>query len=172
MYEYKYTPSMERSPLTLYRRHKKTCKIAKAKLSHAAKRLYMKCDCPIWMNGYAGDFFVDRQSTGTNDIDIAEAQRQAVQLKARSVDAPTSAEVGLRISECGDKFIAERTAKIGERPTAQYKFLLDRFKAFCDSRNIAFAKDLTVDVIEDFKVSHHLPGKEATTRANAFAKLR
>src|SRR5207302_1179934 len=45
-------------------------------------------------------------------------------------------------------------------------------KAFCDGHNIAFAKDLTVDVIEDFKVSHYLPGKEATTRANAFAKLR
>ena len=37
--------------LTLYRRHSEKCPVQKLKLTSAAKRKYMDCDCPLWIYG-------------------------------------------------------------------------------------------------------------------------
>ena len=46
------------------------------KLTPAAKRKYMECECPLWIYGNTETTHVPRQSTGTNIIAAAEAQRQ------------------------------------------------------------------------------------------------
>ena len=37
--------------LTLYRRHSEKCPVHKLKLTLAAKRKYMDCECPLWIYG-------------------------------------------------------------------------------------------------------------------------
>ena len=41
----------ETAVLTLYRRHSGKCAVHTLKLSPAAKRKYMACDCPLWIYG-------------------------------------------------------------------------------------------------------------------------
>jgi len=64
--------------LALYRRHSGKFPVHKLKLAAAAKRKYMDCECPLWIYGNTETTHVPRQSTGTNIIAVAEAQRQAL----------------------------------------------------------------------------------------------
>jgi hypothetical protein len=68
----------ETALLTLYRRHSERCPVHKLKVTPAAKRKYMDCDYPLWIYGNTETTHVPRQSTGTNVIAVAEAQRQAL----------------------------------------------------------------------------------------------
>jgi hypothetical protein len=61
--------------LTLYRRHSEKCAVHTLKLTPAAKRKYMACDCPLWIYGNTETTHVPRQSTGPNIIAVAEAHR-------------------------------------------------------------------------------------------------
>src|ERR1700744_853643 len=57
--------------LTLYPRHSAKCTVHTLKLSPAAKRKFMACDCPLWIYGNTETTHVPRQSTGTNLIAVA-----------------------------------------------------------------------------------------------------
>ena len=103
----------ETAVLALYRRHSGKCAVHTLKLTPAAKRKYMACDCPLWIYGNTETTHVPRQSTGTNIIAVAEAQRQAL-LKGgqdQKVHGP-------RFDDCIERFCASRKEEFGEKTAA------------------------------------------------------
>ena len=95
-----YTESM---PLVLYRRHLKACRVHKTKLPARAKRLFMDCDCPIWIYGRTRKEIVPRQSTGFSSLPEAEALRKS--LLAGSQDPAVH---GPRIADCIVEYLESR----------------------------------------------------------------
>ena len=162
MYQALYT----RNVLTLYRRHTKTCKVHATKLAARAKRFYADCDCPIWLSGHTDTEIYPRRSTGLTDMVAAEALRLSLAKKGKD-----QVVHGPRIEDCVTRFIASREHELGERTSGHYTLLLGRLSAYCVTRGVYFMRELTTDLLEDFKVDG-LPGLADTTRGSAVAKLR
>src|ERR1035437_3190564 len=102
----------ETTMLTLYRRHSERCAVHRLKLTARAKRKYMDCDCPLWIYGTTETTHVPRQSTGTNVLAVAEAQRQALLKNGQDQKVH-----GPRVDDCIDRFIASRKDEIGGKNT-------------------------------------------------------
>ncbi len=134
-------------PLTLYRRHLASCPVRKSKISARAKRKAMGCDCPIWMYGRTGNSLVPRQSTGFTDLADAEALRDKLiaQSKNESVHGPT-------VEECVNKYLASRKHELAEKTYGHHQLLLGRLQKYCEKRGVYFARQITVDLLETFKV--------------------
>ena len=149
--------------LALYRRHSERCPVHKLKLTPAAKRKHMDCDCPLWIYGNTETTHVPRQSTGTNIIAVAEAQRQTL-LK----DGQDQEVHGPRLDDCIERFRASRKEELGEKTSAAYRFQLDRLRAYCAMRGVHFMRELSVD----FKVEGLPDRMAATSKAQVTAKIR
>ena len=61
--------------------------------------------------------------------------------------------------------------ELGEKTIGQYELLFGRLVAFCDQRGIKLMQELTVGLIEEFKVDG-LPQLANTTKGITVAKLR
>jgi len=157
---------ISRVPLLLYRRHTAKCHVHKTGLSARAKRHYMDCGCPIWMFGSTETGYVPRQSAATCDLAVAEAQRQAILRKGRD-------EVirGPRINDCIERFLAGRKSELSELTSGAYKLLLGRLETYCATRGALFMRELTVDLLEDFK-TNGLPEIRDTSKRTAVARLK
>jgi integrase len=153
-------------PLTLYRRHSAACDVHKTGLSARAKRFFMDCECPIWMYGRTETAIVPRQSTGTTDMAVAGALRDS--LAAQGKDEKIH---GLRIGDCTEKYLASRKHELGGKAYGQHELLLERLKTYCERRGMFFIREITVDLLETFKVDG-LPDLADTSKSTAVAKLR
>lgn len=155
-----------RVPLLLYRRHAAKCHVHKTGLSPRAKRHYMECGCPIWMFGSTETGYVPRQSTATSDLAVAEAQRQALLKSGRD-------EVirGPRIDDCAERFLLGRQSELSDSTANGYRLMFDRFEVYCAARGVLFMRELTVDLLEDFKI-HGLPTITDATKRIAVARLK
>lgn len=152
--------------LTLYRRHLAACIVRKSKISARAKRLAMDCECPIWMYGRIGNSLVPRQSTGLNYLAKAESLRDS--LIARS---KREAANGVKIDECVQKYLASHEHELGDKTYGHYELHLGRLQKYCELRGVFFMGDLTVDLLETFKVDG-LPDLADTSKSTVVAKLR
>jgi integrase len=152
--------------LTLYRRHKKTCKVHKTKLAARAKRYYADCECPIWIYGHTDTESFPRRSTGLTDMVAAEAFRLSQMKKSKDPVLH-----GPRIEDCVDRFLASRKHKLGDRTAGSYRLLLGRLTTYCAKRGVQLMRELSVDLLEDFKVEG-LPDLADTTKGITVAKLR
>jgi hypothetical protein len=111
---------IETMALTLYRRHQKSCPIQQnKKLTPRAKRLYLDCQCPIWMYGQTGSGFVPRQSTGLTDLKEAEALRAPM-----VADSKDEKVHGPRIDECIERFLESLDHEVGKETKGQHEYLL------------------------------------------------
>jgi integrase/recombinase XerD len=152
--------------LSLYRRHLASCVVNKSSISVAAKRLAMGCQCPIWMYGRVGDSLVPRQSTGFTDLAEAEAMRDTLIAQSKSEMVH-----GFRIGECVQKYLASHKHELGEKTYGQYKLHLGRLQDYCERRGVYFMRELTVDLLETFKVDG-IPDLADTSKSTVVAKLR
>jgi integrase/recombinase XerD len=153
-------------PLNLYRRHLKSCSVHKTKLSAPAKRLFTACQCPLWMYGRTGNAIVPRQSTGLTDMAEAMALRDSLDAKQKNEKVH-----GPRLAECIENYLASRRHELGEKTEGQIRLLLRRLQTYCSSNGVYFIRELTVDILERFKVDG-LPGLADTSKSTAVAKLR
>lgn len=153
--------------LLLYRRHSKACHVHQTKLSPAAKRRYMECTCPVWLYGNTEAGHVPRQSVGTTDLAVAEAQRQALLKKTES-----QVVHGPRIDDCIERFVVSREHELGDKTAASYRFQLDRLRAYCAAHGAQHMRDLTVDLLENYKVDGLPEGMANTTKQIVVAKVR
>src|SRR5947209_1065305 len=105
--------------LVLYRRHLKSCRVHKSKLPAKAKRLFMECECPLWLYGRTDTALVPRQSTGFTDLAEAEALRGSLTAKAKN-------EVvhGPRIGDSVKKYLDSRKHELGEKAYGHHRLLL------------------------------------------------
>jgi integrase len=152
--------------LKLYRRHTETCAVHETKLAPRAKRFYKDCNCPIWIAGHTDTEIFPRRSTGLNDMVAAEAFRLSLMKKSKD-----QAVHGPKIDDCVDRFLSSRKHKLGDRTTGSYRLLLGRLTTYCAKRGVYFMHELTVDLLEDFKVDG-LPDLADTTKGITVAKLR
>ncbi|MBL0158793.1 MAG: site-specific integrase [Bryobacterales bacterium] len=152
--------------LVLYRRHLKACRVQKSKLPARARRLFLNCECPIWMYGRTDNGLVPRQSTGFTALPEAEALRASLVAQSQ-----TEAVRGHRIDECVLKYLASRRHELSEKTYGHHDLLLSRLTTYCERQGVYFTRELTVDLLETFKIDG-LPKLKDTSKSTAVAKLR
>jgi integrase len=118
------------------------------------------------MCGRTDASIVPRQSTKLTDWKAAEALRTS--LVAKSQDETVH---GPRLAECAEKYLQSRVPELGDKASGQHKLLLARLQAYCEQRGVYFAREMTVDLLEQFKVDG-LPGLADTSKSLYVAKLR
>jgi integrase/recombinase XerD len=152
--------------LALYRRHVKSCRVHKTKLQARAKRLFMDCECPIWMYGRTDNGLVPRQSTGFTTFPEAEALRASLVAQSQ-----TEVVRGPRIGDCITKYLVSRRHELSEKTYSHHDLLLSRLRAYSERQGVYFMRELTVDLLETFKFDG-LPDLADTSKSTAVAKLR
>jgi site-specific recombinase XerD len=129
--------------LTIWRRHTKAC-------PHRTRgRDVLKCNCPLWADGYIDGKRVLRQSLGTRDM--ARARKKAVALE--SPDANIFKAVGdavtAFIEHCESEALKYSTVR-------KYRNTLNHLKAFCEARKIDSVDELTTDHVDAFRAGRAL----------------
>jgi len=118
--------------LTLYRRHKETCK-------NAADRYYRKCKCAVWAEGTVETKYV-RRSLKTRSWERGEEIKRQIENgtePAKQVPVTT-------VESAVDAFVADGIARNLNRNTiAKYKLLSGRLKDFADENRIADIREFT-----------------------------
>lgn len=118
------------------------------------------------MYGRANADLYPRQSTKMTDWTAAEAYRISVTRKSKS-----EAVHGPKIEDCIERFQAARKHEIGHAAALAYKRILGILLKYCEKRGIHFMNELSVDLVEDFKVDG-ITGIAETTKGGAVMKLR
>jgi integrase/recombinase XerD len=155
-----------RQYLWLYRRHLPTCKVPKKKISAEAKRT-ADCGCPIWIRGRTPAGIYPRQSTGLTDWNDAE---RLLASKMRGDQNDTAN--GITLADAIAKYMASRESELSEKTFAQTKLAVNRLQRFCADRGAFCIRDLTIDLLEDFKTDG-LPAEMAgTTKSKVVEKIR
>jgi hypothetical protein len=72
---------------------------------------------------------------------------------------------GPRLNDCIERSSASRKEELGEKTAAAYRFQLDRLRAYCATRGVHFMRELSVDLLEDFKVKGLPDSMAATSKA-------
>jgi integrase len=131
------------------------------------RRFWFDCECPFWLVGRTpGGNLVPRQSTGSADRKKAEALRAS--LIAEEQDEQVNGET---LASCIATYLESREHEVGEKTYGQIKFLMGRLKDYCTERGVYNTSELTVDLLEKFKI-RGLPGLKDTSKATSVAKLR
>jgi len=128
--------------LTIWRRHTATC-------PHRAKgRDYLKCNCPIWADGYVSGKRTLRQSLKTRDM--ARARKRAAELENPEIQPRT-------LKDAIAAFEA-RCVSDGLKPSSmrRYRNIFAKLQEFCDGRNAIDLSDITVDVLDAYRASRGL----------------
>lgn len=150
---YKVVRTITFMAIILYRRHVARCvtknpSSQEYRLTHRTKRLYMGCDCPLWVTGRIDDREIERQSCGTTDLE--EAKRMVAGFGPAAL-LPAAKDRGPKLTECIVKYIERRESEITDGTRGYYKLVLGWLVDFAHKRNVEYIRDLTVDLLEDFK---------------------
>ncbi len=130
-------------PLTIWRRHTETC-------PHSPKgRAYLKCDCPLWADGYIGGKRTLRQSLETRNL--ARARKKAVALESpeEGVFKPVPEAVNSFLEHCQSEGLQFSTYR-------KYRNNLNHLEAFCMKRGIDAMRELSMDDLDAFRAGHGL----------------
>lgn len=131
------------SMLTIWRRHTNSC-------PHRTRgRDVLKCNCPLWADGYIDGKRVLRQSLGTRDM--ARARKKAVALEspdANTFKAVEDAVAGF-IEHCESEALKFSTVR-------KYRNTLNHLKAFCAARKIDSVAELNTDHLDAFRAGRAL----------------
>jgi site-specific recombinase XerD len=129
--------------ITIWRRHGGAC-------PHSVKgRSYLKCNCPLWADGYVNGKRVLRLSLGTRDM--ARARKKAVALESpdREVYKPLVDAVDAFIDHCESGGLKFSTVR-------KYRNSLNHLKEFCTGREIDYVSELTTDGLDAFRAGRTL----------------
>ncbi len=153
--------------LVLYKRHAPSCAVHKTKLPTEAQRYWFECECPIWIVGRTPDgAVVPRQSTGCYSLKEAEAVRARLAPQTVGEVHPHT------IRACVEKYLQSRKHELSDKTLGHHRLLLERLSQYCETRRKPNMRDLTVDLLENFKVDGLPEGMKGTSKATAVAKLR
>lgn len=118
------------------------------------------------MCGKTDRVMVPRQTTGTTDMKVAEAQR--AELIKSSKDEKV---YGRRLDDVIEEFLASRKEEVTEGTYEQIENALTRLKDYCTSKNVHHAAELNVDLLESFK-TNALTGLKSTSKSTLMYKVR
>lgn len=141
--------------LTIWRRHVADC-------AHRAKgREFLKCDCPLWADGYINGKRVLRQSLKTRDM--ARARKRAVLLESPDgpVYKPIADAVAAYLVNCGH---------LNANTQRKYRNRLQKqLQPFCEKKGIDAVSELTMEALDEFRAGRKLA---PTTSARELETLR
>jgi integrase/recombinase XerC len=124
--------------ITVWRRHTSSC-------AHKTKgRSFIKCNCPLWADGYENGRRVYRQSLGTRDL--ARARKEVVALESadnkryKHVDDATEAF----LDHCKNQGLKHSSIR-------KYRNVLRKLKKFYEEERIDAVGDLAVEQLDAFR---------------------
>jgi integrase/recombinase XerD len=122
--------------LTIYRRHRKSCK-------HRAKgRKHRHCQCPIWVDGFLAGKEI-RESLKVRDWQRAQEMIRAWEVENRRATQPANKSVG----DAWTEFLADLEArKLNDSTVRKYKLLKRQLEDFAQRRGLS--------ILADFDLSH------------------
>jgi site-specific recombinase XerD len=129
--------------LTIWRRHTASC-------PHRARgRDVLKCNCPLWADGYVDGDRVLRQSLNTRDL--ARARKKAVALESPDdgVFKPVNEAVIAFLEHCESEALQYSTIR-------KYRNSLTQLQEFCAFRRIDSISELTADSLDAFRAGRAL----------------
>jgi site-specific recombinase XerD len=129
--------------LTIWRRHTAGC-------PHRKKgRTVLKCNCPLWADGYVNGKRVLRQSLGTRDM--ARARKKAVSLESpdEKLFKPVDDAVKAFLAHCESEGLKNSTVR-------KYRNALNKLKAFCEAAEIDSVSELTAERLDAFRSGRKL----------------
>jgi site-specific recombinase XerD len=129
--------------LTIWRRHTEMC-------PHRTKgRAYLKCNCPLWADGYVNGKRTLRQSLETRDL--ARARKKAVALEApeEGVFKPVPEAVKSFLDHCQSEGLQFSTYR-------KYRNTLNHLEAFCAEHGIDAVRELSMDALDKFRGGREL----------------
>jgi len=132
-----------RGMLTIWRRHTASC-------PHRSKgRTVLKCNCPLWADGYINGKRVLRQSLGTRDM--ARARKKAVALESpdEKLFKPVADAVKAFLAHCESEGLKDSSIR-------KYRNALNRLKAFCEAAEIDAVGELSAERLDAFRSGRSL----------------
>ena len=124
--------------LTIWRRHSATCS------NRAKGRSYLKCNCPLWADGYVNGKRTLRQSLGTSDM--ARARKKAVLLDSsdQTVYKPMGAAVKAFLEHCTSEGLQNSTIQ-------KYRNPLEKLEEFCETEEIDSVGEFGTEHLDKFR---------------------
>jgi hypothetical protein len=109
---------------------------------------YIRCACPIWIDWSLPDGTRVRKSLKIRDW-------QAGQRRAREMEAEGIVSVGqpVTVRNAVNDFLKDVESVIQPPTKKQYRILLERLNAFCQSRGLIFLRQLGVVEVREFRNS-------------------
>lgn len=127
---------------TIWRRHTAEC-------PHRHKgRMWLKCTCPLWADGYVNGKRTLRQSLKTRDM--ARARKRLATLESEDrVFKPVSDAMKAFLDHCRSKSLADGTIK-------KYKNVLGKLTDFCEAEQIDSLEELTTEKLDRFRAGRDI----------------
>src|SRR5580693_6122370 len=131
--------------LTLYRRHKKTCK----NFGKTRREAQRKCNCKFWVDGLlAGDEV--RMSLGTRDS--KKASQIVHEMDAKEMLPERGAAVTL--ADAWASILVDLEArKLSDQTVRKYKLLQRQMKAYGEERGLKMLAQFDLDVLSKFRAT-------------------
>ena len=128
--------------LTIWRRHTAEC-------PHRDRgRDYLKCNCPVWADGYFNGKRTLRRSLKTRDM--ARARKRAAELEDPQVQHRTLKEAVTAFdAHCVSDGLKNSTLR-------KYRNTLAKMREFCEARGAIDMQEITVDVLDAYRASRGL----------------
>lgn len=130
--------------LTIYRRHRKSCK-------HRAKgRRHRHCQCPIWVDGFLSGVEI-RESLKVRDWQRAQKSVREWEIEDRRTRRQ---QPRVTIKDAHKKFIADAEArKLNEATVYKYRLLFRYLDTFTETCKLEFMDQLDLDTLATFRAT-------------------
>jgi len=128
--------------LTIWRRHTALC-------AHRDKgRDYLKCNCPLWADGYVNGKRTQRRSLGTSDT--ARARKKAVAMESDE-------KIYKPVEDAVTAFLANRRSEgLQETSIKKYDNTLDKLKEFCEAIEVDSLAEIDTEKLDRFRAGRGL----------------
>ncbi|HXA67382.1 MAG TPA: tyrosine-type recombinase/integrase [Bryobacteraceae bacterium] len=124
--------------LTIWRRHTANC-------PHREKgRGFLKCNCPLWADGYLEGKRTLRQSLKTRDMARARAKAVAMESPVAGVNKPIPDAVKAFFEHCQSEGLKGTTI-------SKYRNALGKLADFCETERVDFLEELKTEKLDQFR---------------------
>lgn len=130
--------------LTIYRRHRRSCK-------HSAKgRKHRHCQCPIWVDGFLSGKEI-RESLKLRDWQKALERVREWEIEDRRIQKQ---QTRLTITTAHQKFMADAEARrLNQATLYKYRLLFRHLDKFAALSKLAFLDELDLDTLATFRAT-------------------
>jgi site-specific recombinase XerD len=129
--------------LTIWRRHTSTCPFS------SKGRNYLKCDCPIWADGYVDGKRVLRKSLDTRDLARANAKAAALVSPEKRIYRSIAEATTAFLEHCESEGLKFSTYR-------KYRNTLAKLREFCEKRGVDSVNELDTNVLDKFRAGRGL----------------